>query len=238
MSAILLVVAGYLLLTALAATSTVQGYEVARPQFLGALGVLALLLLVYWFLWGSGTTLRVVGLSWLVVGGLLAWSGGTALNYAVRQALAEPLRPSFVTPDGARLASDLVEASQARHRDPHLIATVADPAVDAALAWRLRQLKNLRWAVARDEIEDEAVILEGIAPSTAEGPAFGPAPYLGREYLVSGSFQPTFLDLGADPWMGLRWLLTREPVRDATLGGNVLFDRASLYLRVDEEVMP
>lgn len=239
MTAILLVVAGYLLLTAFAAVSTAQGFEVAQKQLLLASVVLLLLVAVYWFLWGGYTTLRVLGLAWLVIGSMMAWSGGSALNYRRTMALAEPLRPTFVTPDGARLAADLVAASSNRLRDPDALTVVADPALQAALAWPLRSMRSQRWAIARGDISEDAVIVPGTAPVAEGQPAFGPAPYLGREYLVSGSFFPSFLSgSAADPWLLLRWFLTREPIRDSTLGGAVQFDRASLYLNADNEVNP
>jgi hypothetical protein len=239
MTVILLVVASYLLLTAFAAVSIAQGFEVAQKQLLLASVVLLLLVAVYWFLWGGFTTLRVLGLSWIIIGTLMAWSGGTALNYRRPIALAEPLRPTFVTPDGARLAADLVAVSRTRERDPDALSVVADPALQAALAWPLRGMRQQRWAIARGQITEDAVIVPGTAPVSEGEPSFGPAPYLGREYLVSGSFFPNFLSgTAGDPWLLLRWFLTREPVRDATLGGAVQFDKASLYLKADDEVIP
>ncbi len=239
MTLILLVVAAYALVTAFTAVSEVQGAEEARLRLIGGLAVMGILVLVYFFLWGAPTTLRVLGLSWLVLGALLAWSGGTALNYRASLVVAEPMRPTFVTPDAARLAADLSAASRVRFRDPDAIPTVADPAVAPALAWQLRSLGNLTWAEARGQLAGDAVITP-VAVSGGEEPAFGPAPYLGRRYLVSGTFVPTFLTPGAmDPWLFLRWLLRREPPRGPTVGGgNVTLEAASLYLKVDDEVKP
>jgi hypothetical protein len=246
MTAILLVVAGYLLLTgfrAVTMAATTQD-EVARMQLPLGLLVVGLLVLVYWFLWGGGTTLRVLGLAWLVVGSLLAWSGGTALNYRSQVALVEPLRPVYLSPDGARLVADLEAAAQARKGYPEGLTVRADPSLEGLLGWALRRQGQLRWASAKDAIEEEAVIVPGAAsvdtnaPSgSGEQPSFGPGAYMGRPYRVAGSFGPPFLTAeGFDVWLALRWLLLREPARDSTLGGSVRLDPVSLYLRVDEGV--
>ena len=239
MTIILLVVAAYSLVTAFSAVSEVQGAEEAQLRLLGGLAVMGILALVYFFLWGAPTTLRVLGLTWLVLGGILAWSSGVALNYRPSLVVAEPLRPSFVTPDAARLAADLRSAALVRYRDPAAIRTVVDPALEPVLAWQLRELRDLDWAEARGQLDRDAVITPAAATG-GEEPAFGPAPYLGRRYLVSGTFVPTFLAPGAtDPWLFLRWLLRREPPRGPTVGGgNVMLEPASLYLKVDDEVNP
>lgn len=239
MTLILLVVAAYSLVTAFAAVADVQGAEEARLRLLGGLAVMGVLVLVYLFLWGAATTLRVVGLTWLVVGAFLGWSGSAALNYRASLVVAEPMRPTFVTPDATRLAADLVAVSMVRYRDPNAIPTVVDPNLAPVLGWQLRALRDLKWAEARGQRTEDAVITTA-AISGGDEPAFGQSPYLGRRYLVRGSFVPTFLQEGAeDPWSFLRWLLRREPVRGPTIGGgNVQLDPASMYLKVDDEVNP
>jgi 4-amino-4-deoxy-L-arabinose transferase-like glycosyltransferase len=254
MTTILLVVMIYTLYNAFTAISSAPGVEVAERQVLGGLAVAVALGAVYFFLWGAGTTLRVLGLTWLMVGGLLAWSGGSALNYRANMAQAELLRPTYVTPDGARLADDLVGAAGARSEDPSGLNVVADPTLKPWLAWRLRFLADgdaaaagragptkgqVKWSTPPQQTDADAVITAGSPAVAGQEPAFGPAPYMGREYRVAGTFVPSFVTRDAfDPWLFLRWLLWREPARDLTLGGNVQLDRASLYLKVDEGVNP
>jgi hypothetical protein len=241
MTVILLVVAAYCLLSAFAAANPGDAGSSAVLQLGGGLAVLVILVLVYGLLWGVATTLRVLGLTVLIVGAAFGLSNSAHLSFRPRLDLAELMRPAFVTPDGVRLTQDLADASQARLRDPAGLSVVADPSLEPWLAWRLRDMRSVRWATAKDKITEDAVIIPAVAEvkGAAGQPVFGPAPYMGRDYLVSGTWQPIFgTAAGFDVRRFLRWLLVRGPAANTVFSDGVAFDRASLYLKVEQEVNP
>jgi hypothetical protein len=191
----------------------------------GAMALAVLLVVVFALLWNLSLALRTAGLVALVGLSLLGWSNGSWLNYFRGPDLREPARPSYVTPDAARLAENLERASWAKHLDPFQMSVVVDPSLRPVLAWPLRERLDVRWARAEGELEEDAVIV----PSGG-APAFGPASYVGQTYALAGRWQPAFA--GRHELVG--WLLQRREVEaESASSVGPAFERADLYLRVE-----
>lgn len=190
------------------------------------------LIITYWLIWRGRLMWRVLGSSLFIALGLLAWSNGSWLNYRAMTEMREPMRPIYVTPEGASLASNLAMASWAYTRDPDELPAVVDPGLRNALAWLLRTRRDLRWAAPKGAIkEGVAIALHSPVIPAAGAAEFGPAAYKGQTYRVMGSWRAHFDDLHTF----LQWLLQRR------LGTNMSaampmpdFSQADLYIRVSE----
>jgi hypothetical protein len=193
MAGILLTVGGFAVVQAwrLADTPLVETGlqdDVAFQLLIGALAMVVLLTLVYIGLWGRPAAARTVGLAALAFLPVLGWANGSHAAYGAATALREPLRPIYVAPDARGLVATIEQYSWIQTKDPHAVAVRADPATAPFLAWSLQAFgPRVAWARGTGEITEPVVV----RPAGATD-AFGPRPYVGSRYALSGTWRPNF----------------------------------------------
>ncbi len=236
MCALLLAVAAFAGLQAVAFAAAPAADDATFVIVVGAVLALGALAVVFMALWGKAVTRRAVGLAALVTLAVLGWSNGARAAYWSRQDLREPLRPVFVAPDAARLEANLREVSWARTKDPYAMDIRVDPALGPTLGWLLRDHGGVRWGgVAKAAVEDSAVV----RPVGGEG--FGPAAYVGAPFKPRGLWRLGTRGVSGEgeqanrlqSWAKAfaRWYMLRLAPGEGR-DDDLQFDEVQLYLKV------
>ncbi len=185
-----------------------------------------ILIAVYAILWGSGTALRVAGVTTLILLAVAGWANGWSLSYSTDNVLREPMHPRYVVCDARNLVDNLAGASWAATRDPNAASTRVDPALRPSLEWLLRNRTELNWSEPQGEISEFAAI----ARETGMPQEFGPSGYYGQTYSIVGEWYP---DFGRSSQNFLRWWLQRLGPAESGPMSDVTLEGADLYIRVD-----
>jgi hypothetical protein len=235
MTAILVCVAGFISVQAVAFANDSPTETGRYFLVLGGVAMLALLVVLFVALWGRGVALRAVGLAALVILPAMAWANGSALNFQTSMSLREPLRRSFVTPDVTRLVENIDAASWNRTSDPHALGVRVDPTLAPVLAWALRDHK-ITWGGATGEVADEVVVRPHL---TTDVEGFGPDPYVGGTYAYTGSWIRSFPAGGSetDPQAGARsfarWFLQRRSP-SAAPDADIAYQYVDVFLKAED----
>lgn len=218
-----LVVAGSIWLAALADS------VIFNDQIWLTTGIIVALMIAVWVVFGiwAGwrSTARVAALFYAVLLGAWTLRSAWLLNHT----------PAFMHPDGfwqqltshevRLLVQDVERLSSIRRGDPNQIdmQIVYDVSPDAVLGWHLREMRNLRHVRSLDAAQFDAARLPLIVAPTPRNAALPlPDPYIGSEYGIVYTWQPSFLPADRGDGMSaqqrwtdvqrprLRWLLYRK----------------------------
>jgi len=218
-----LVVAGSIWLAALADS------VIFNEQIWLTTGIIIALMIAVWIVFGiwAGwrSTARVAVVFYAVLLGAWTLRSAWLLNHT----------PAFMHPDGfwqtltshevRLLVQDVERLSSIRRGDPNQIdmQIVYDVNPDAVLGWHLREMRNLRHVRSIDAAQLDATRLPLIVAPTPRNDSLPlPDPYIGSEYDIVYTWQPSFLPVdGGDGlsaqqrWTDvqrpqLRWLLYRK----------------------------
>jgi len=185
----------------------------------GSIGLVSVLAIAVWLLWGRALLARVLGTSAAIGLGLLATANGTWLLLGDQPEL---LRTERAEPGAELLREDLRQTSWMLTRDPEAMTVAAHPDLrEPALEWLLRDRRDLMWVdpgrVGDDRGTDGRGYGEPLAAlipgnrDPAELIELGSGGWSGRSYTIASTWRPEFLDLQGF----LRWYLQRGSGSDS-----------------------
>ena len=210
--------------------ATLSDSVIYNQQILVTTSIIIALMIAVWIVFGiwAGwrSTARVAVLFYAVLLGAWTLRSAWLLNHS----------PVFMHPDGfwQRLTShevrllvqDVERLSAIRRGDPNQIdmQLVYDVSPDAVLGWHLREMRNLRHVRSVDAAQfDGAALPLLVAPSARNDSLPLPDPYIGSEYDIVYTWQPSLLPAGTagedvsaqQRWTDslrpqLRWLFYRK----------------------------
>jgi hypothetical protein len=193
------------------------------------IGTVIALMIAVWVIFGiwAGwrSTARVAAVFYAVLLGAWTLRGAWLLNHTPEMMQPDGFWRMLTSHEVRLLVQDVERLSSIRRGDPNQIdmQVVYDVSPDVVLGWHLREMRNLRHVRSVDAAQLDAARLPLIAAPTLRNDSLPlPDPYIGSEYDIVYTWQPSMLPAGGGDGLSaqqrwtdvqrppLRWLLHRK----------------------------
>jgi hypothetical protein len=198
---------------------------ISIPLNLSLAAVWLIMQLVLWFsvsfTWDSRTALRGFSLGLLVLHILGAAGQSAALAFTRADSAYEPIRVAPAQPGLALLVATARDVSNIAEGTTVDAPVTVQAAPDSALAWALRDFRNLTFV---EQVDPRVSTVLVVTPADGVNPALGSA-YVGQDFVIVRRWSPTDFS----PAQFAHWLLYRTastPTQDTRV---ILWVREDTY---------